>query len=537
MSDDPFMLSTVVPWHPSQWQVSKYGTRYYADLQPPCELIADPHAEPMPGFTSLKPSKPFRKSVTVGDHKYAVPLDWHRAGEYILERLDRQEAITYDDFYQSAHVQRDRDFARGHAIHAAAEAFLVDQPYVCTNTDALPYIGPLREWIKANVTGVAAIEAVVFGEGYGGSGDCWLTVRGTPVYVDWKSRGGDSSHGIYEEEVMQGGAYNAARYCILPHGLTFKRAPIPPAEYGMVLSIKPDGVEEFWYDLEEAKRSFRCLFAAYHSGKEGAKIARAAKVPAPAAKGGETPTLAEPAPNAAIRIANLLGRLRSIAEISSEVATTVRESWPAGVPKLSDGGHTDGDLTRIERLVRLAEMGLSAPFADLPAEPAPLRTLEVAEVRARVVPDEGEPAGEGRMVQMRELHGALDDAQRAWIAALADQSRAVASFHLAERKTARTTRIVRGLIVLAANDCMDDDLVRAAAAFALDSDEPLHPSLSTGAAIAALGWMEAGTFLAACETFVAGGMAIDIDDTGVMRLIDKPLTEAEAAARLGALPA
>ena len=160
-----------------------------------------------------------------------------------------------------------------------------------------------------------------------------------------------------------------------------------------------------------------------------------------------------------------------------------------------------------------------------------------AEVRARVVPDEGDPAGEGRMVQLRELHGALDDVQRAWIAALADQSRQVASFHLAERKTTRTTRIVRGLIVLAANDCMDDDLVRAAAAFALDSDEPLHPSLPAGAAIAALGWIEAGTFLAACEAFVAGGMAIDIDDTGVMRLIDKPLTEAEAAARLGALPA
>jgi hypothetical protein len=204
---------------------------------------------------------------------------------------------------------------------------------------------------------------------------------------------------------------------------------------------------------------------------------------------------------------------------------------------LSEGGHTAEQLDRIQQIVEQAETITSAPFADLPAEPAPLRTVNVAEVRARVVPDEGEPAGEGRMVQMRELHGALDDVHRAWIAALADQSRAVASFHLAERKTTRSTRIVRGLIELALNDCMDDDLVRAAAAFALDSDEPLHPSLPTGAAIAALGWMEAGGFLLACETFVAGGMAIDIDDTGVMRLIDKPLTEAEAAARLGALPA
>ena len=249
--------------------------------------------------------------------------------------------------------------------------------------------------------------------------------------------------------------------------------------------------------------------------------------------GWSVPTSAAPSP----RTANLLARLRTIAAMSPEMAQSVRASWPAGVPKLSDGGHTEDDLDRIERLVADAEDRISAPFADLPAEPAPLRTVEVAEVRARVVPDEGEPAGEGRMVQMRELHGALDDAQRAWIAALADQSRAVASFHLAERKTTRSTRIVRGLIVLAQNECMDDDLVRAAAAFALDSDEPLQGSLPTGAAIAALGWTEAGTFLGVCEAFVAGGMAIDIDDTGVMRLIDKPITEAEAAARLGALPA
>jgi hypothetical protein len=248
--------------------------------------------------------------------------------------------------------------------------------------------------------------------------------------------------------------------------------------------------------------------------------------------GWSAPTVAAPSP----RIANLLGRLRTIAAMSPEMAQSVRASWPAGVPKLSDGGHTDDDLDRIEWLVADAEDRISAPFADLPAEPAPLRTVEVAEVRARIVPDEGEPAGEGRMVQMRELHGALNDVQRAWIAALADQSRAVASFHLAERKTTRSTRIVRGLIVLASNECMDDDLVRAAAAFALDSDEPLHPSLPTGAAIAALGFSSALTFLAACETFVAGGMAIDIDDTGVMRLIDKPLTADEAAARLGALP-
>ncbi len=235
----------------------------------------------------------------------------------------------------------------------------------------------------------------------------------------------------------------------------------------------------------------------------------------------------------AVLAANLVDRLRTVAALSPDVAQRVREAWPAGCPKLSEGGHTAEQLDRIQQIVEQAETLTSAPFSDIPAEPAPLRTVDVAEVRARVVPDEGEPASEGRMVQMRELHGALDDVQRAWIAALADQSRAVASFHLAERKTTRSTRIVRGLIELAQNDCMDDDLVRAAAAFALDSDEPLQASISTGAAIAALGCMESLTFQTACAAFVNGAIDLAFDDTGVMRLVDRPLTADQAAERLG----
>jgi hypothetical protein len=235
----------------------------------------------------------------------------------------------------------------------------------------------------------------------------------------------------------------------------------------------------------------------------------------------------------AVLAANLVDRLRTVAALSPDVAQRVREAWPAGCPKLSEGGHTDEQLDQIQQIVEQAETITSAPFADLPTEPAPLRTVQVAEVRARVVPDEGVSANEDYMVQMREWHAALDDVQRTWIAALADQSRAVASFHLAERKTTRSTRIVRGLIVLAQNDCMDDDLVRAAAAFALDSDEPLQASIPPGAAIAALGWTEALTFQTACETFVEGRMTLAFGDTGVMRLVDRPLTADQVAERLG----
>lgn len=272
------------PWDASHFQVQKNGARYYSDTLPPCDLIPDPHTDPVPGFSSLKPSKPFRKSVTVGDRKYTVPLDWHRAIEWIiLNGFDVDGAPSLEPFYQGVHVQRDRDFARGHAIHQAAEAALVGQGVLNVNADAEPYIPHLTKWIADNVTDVHAIEAVVFGDGYGGTGDAWVNVRGVSVYLDWKSRGADSAHGIYEEEIAQGGAYTSARYCILPSDdrQTAVRAPLPAATYGLVLSIRPDGVQEFWYDLEGARVAFQAMHAAYLSTSTSGKLARAAKVKDP----------------------------------------------------------------------------------------------------------------------------------------------------------------------------------------------------------------------------------------------------------------
>lgn len=284
---DPFTgIKATEPWAAENFQVSKNGARYYADQMPPCDLIADPHADPVPGFSSLKPSKPFRKSVTIGDRKYTVPLDWHRAGEWVMgyeHSLDPYDQDVLRDFYQSANVQRDRDFARGHAIHRTAEAILLGKPTNETNPDAQPYLPHLIAWLGANVTDVYALEAVVFGDGYGGTGDGWLGVRGVACYVDFKSRGTDSAHGIYEEEVAQGGAYTGARYCILPSDDRQRavRAPLPAATYGLVLSIRPDGVAEYWYELDKAREAFAEMHHAYRATSQSGKLARAAKVKDP----------------------------------------------------------------------------------------------------------------------------------------------------------------------------------------------------------------------------------------------------------------
>ena len=281
----PSTKPTPPPWDASHFQVYRSGTRGYADTLPPCDFIPDPHVDPVPGFSSLKPSKPFRKSVEINGQKYTVPLDWHRAIEWIvMNGFDVDGAPSLEPFYQSANVQRDRDFARGHAIHRVAEAFLLGKPTDTeTNPDAQPYLPHLIEWLDKNVTDVYALEAVVFGDGYGGTGDGWLGVRGVSAYVDFKSRGPESAHSIYSEEVAQGGAYTSARYCIVPSDdrQTAVRAPLPAATYGLVLSIRPDGVQEYWYDLTGAKLAFDLMKAAYQSTSHSGKVARASKVKDP----------------------------------------------------------------------------------------------------------------------------------------------------------------------------------------------------------------------------------------------------------------
>ena len=511
-------------------KVGRYGDRWYCDPLP-----ADRR------WTAWEGSVPSISTV-----KKASGSDWSfvalkRVNEALEQRPTRFDGMSADERYEALKAINKLGLSaaaqRGTNVHLYCEAKLHGSDWrIPAGAPGAEYIPAVDAWFDQHQPELIAAEYVVIkrtmfcpisGEqipGYGGTPDGLLRIGGEIYAIDWKSRGEDSDHGAYPEEAEQVAAGVTADYMIVQGDNGAERREIPDDVGGLIVSIRPDGARSYPIDISEAAPNWRARHTWWTARLKERK---------PVGKPWPIKAATAPSP----RTANLLGRLRTIAAMSPEMAQSVRASWPAGVPKLSDGGHTEDDLDRIEWLVADAEDRISAPFADLPVEPAPLRTVNVADVRARVVPDEGEPAGEGRMVQMRELHGALDDVQRAWIAALADQSRAVASFHLSERKTTRSTRIVRGLIALAQNECMDDDLVRAAAAFALDSDEPLHPSLPTGAAIAALGWTEALTFQTACETFVAGGMAIDINDAGVMRLIDKPLTEAEAAARLGALPA
>jgi hypothetical protein len=56
---------------------------------------------------------------------------------------------------------------------------------------------------------------------------------------------------------------------------------VPAASHGLVLSIRPDGVQEFWYDLDKAQEAFTSMHDAYRSTSQSGKLARAAKVKDP----------------------------------------------------------------------------------------------------------------------------------------------------------------------------------------------------------------------------------------------------------------
>ena len=237
------------------------------------------------------------------------------------------------------------------------------------------------------------------------------------------------------------------------------------------------------------------------------------------------------------RVRNLLDRCKTIADLDPAAAQNLRRNWPTGVPKLTEGGHDDDDLDRIEWIVSAVEAEIGAPFQPVPQELQPRPMPEPAAVVAKVAvdPDEGAEASTGAMLLLRERYDALDDAGRSWIGQLITEARdAGATFHPSERKTLRTLRIVGGLITLAAAEADNADAVRALVCTAIGDDVALQPTLPLGTVVAMMGHLEAATFAGLAEALAAGRLQFSFDD-GVMRVVDRELTTDEIADLFGAV--
>ena len=238
------------------------------------------------------------------------------------------------------------------------------------------------------------------------------------------------------------------------------------------------------------------------------------------------------------RARNLLDRCKTIAELDPAAAQNLRRNWPTGVAKLTEGGHDEDDLDRIEWIVSAIEAEIGAPLQPVrqelqtrePLAPAPLPP-------ARIVGDvdEGADASTGQMLLLRERYDGLDDAGRSWIAQLTTEARdAGAPFHPSERKTLRTVRIVTGLITLAAAQADDADVVRALVCTAIGDDVALRPALPLGAVVAMMTADEAAVFAGLADALAAGRLQFSFDD-GVMRVVDRVLSTDEVADLFGAV--
>ena len=510
-------------------KVGRYGDRWYCDPLPADSM--------WPAWEGSVPSISTVKKASGSDWSFVA---LKRVNEALEQRPTRFDGMNAAERYESLKAINKLGLSaaalRGTNVHLYCEAKLYGSDWrIPADAPGAEYMPAVDAWFDQHQPELIAAEYVVIRRqidgrfGYGGTPDGLVRINGEILAIDWKSRGEDSDHGAYPEEAEQVAAGVKADYMIVQGEHGAERQQIPDVVGGLIVSIRPDGARSYPIGIELANKNWLARHAWWTARlDERDPIGK----PWPIKKPSAPPINAGTFLLAPVLTANLIERLRAIAELSTEVAQQVRNAWPTGCPKLSEGGHTAKQLEQIQQLVELAETITSAQWADLPTEPAPPRIITPVEHRARVAPDEGEPASTDRMQQMRDMHAALDDVQRGWIAQLADQSRTVASFHLAECKTERSTRIVRGLIQLAVNDCMDDDLARAVAAFALGNDDPLQTSISAGAAIAALDWTEAMTFQSACETFTAGRMDLVFDDNGMMRIIDRPLTADQVAERL-----
>ena len=149
--------------------------------------------------------------------------------------------------------------------------------------------------------------------------------------------------------------------------------------------------------------------------------------------------------------------------------------------------------------------------------------------------DEGGEATAVDMARLRERYDRLDDAGRSWIAQLTTEARdAGAPFHPSERKTLRTVRIVSGLIILAAAEADDADVVRALVCTAIGDDVALQSALPLGAVVAMMGAAEAALFAGLADALAAGRLQFSFDD-GVMRVVDRVLSTDEVADLFGAV--
>lgn len=161
----------------------------------------------------------------------------------------------------SPYRDRDRKADIGTAVHAAAEAHVLGQPWPEPTDEVAPYLVSFRQFLADFEPVYEATEATVYNRSakYAGTLDAIAVIPGRgKALIDYKTTGS----GVYPEAALQLAAYRYAEFVGLPDGT---EEPMPVVDGCAVLWLRPDG-----YDLIPVVADEQ-VFAAFRYGIEVAR--------------------------------------------------------------------------------------------------------------------------------------------------------------------------------------------------------------------------------------------------------------------------
>ena len=342
-------------------------------------------------------------------------------------------------------------------------------------TEAETYRGALESFFDTHQPELVATEFVVIrrdlhaGFGYGGTPDgiARIAAIGVAAY-DLKSRGADSSHDAYPEDVAQIAAGASADYMVVEGDNGPQRAAIPAVDLALVISLKPDGFRLYPGDIDAGFAHFAAMHAWW------------------CARRTERDAIGKP----------LAPRKIASPEQAAPISADAEDAAPEPEPPLPVPGQPSPDL------------------------------VAIAEARRTLTerPDEGaDRSGWDHQSEWDDLERrwkALDDAFRSWAANIKTNAHQHhAGFFAQHAQTERTWHLNRALVTLAEAGHDDDDVIRVLVAHVLDTDVPLMPAIGAGHALGSCNAEQAARVAWLADSLVGDThLSIVYDDGGTPRL-------------------
>jgi hypothetical protein len=268
------------------------------------------------------------------------------------------------------------------------------------------------------------------------------------------------------------------------------------------------------YDAKKTKHTVEIVGRTSRVSSFETEVARVLEI---VAEGAEPPRSAPPDDDIDPRHAALSARVEVLRVIEGGLAA-LSAAWPHGVPTLKQStDHTAEQLDAAEAAIVAAEAKVQAPFPD--DDNTPVAPWPVAERAPRPpVIEEGrkmDNVGDFAAVELlrSRLHLHLSDVSlgmmlKQWLNEVAG---AGYSLNLRDNPTVRRFELCRFVEAIAP---LGEEAARAVVAKVIDSDEPLHPTVTFGSILCTLTIEEARR----CADLVTPALSIVFDDEGKARV-------------------